>query len=173
MQLSDANWSPDYPTAAAAVSRLYTEATGHHIDGVIAVDPVALSYVLAVTGPTQVPPYPQTITAANTLTEINYITNHARPSDPGKAFLPPFAKLLFDRLLKPGNSQLNALVMALGRGVQEKHVLLTFADPALESVVRAVGAGGALTDPLGTGCWSPTPTCPAASRTCSWSATLP
>ena len=141
-ELSDANWSADFPTTAAAVSRLYGEATGHKVDGVISVDPVALSYVLKVIGPVQVPPYPQRITAANTLQEINYITNNARPGDPGKVFLPPFAKLLFDRLLKPANGQLSGLLAALGRGVAEKHIVLNFSDPALESVVTGVQAGG-------------------------------
>jgi len=117
------------------------------MDGVISVDPVALSYVLKVIGPVQVPPYPQHITAANTLQEINYITNNARPGDPGKVFLPPFAKLLFDRLLKPANGQLSGLLAALGRGVAEKHIVLNFGDPALESVVTGVHAGGQLDSP--------------------------
>jgi hypothetical protein len=141
-ELSDANWSADFPTTAAAVSRLYGEATGHKMDGVISVDPVALSYVLNVIGPVEVPPYPQIITATNTLQEINYITNNARPGDPGKVFLPPFAKLLFDRLLKPPSGQLSGLLAALGRGVAEKHIMLNFTDPALESVVTGVQAGG-------------------------------
>lgn len=146
-ELSDANWSADFPTTAAAVSRLYTEATGHKMDGVISVDPVALSYVLKVIGPVQVPPYPQRITSSNTLQEINYITNNARPGDPGKVFLPPFAKLLFDRLLKPTSGQLSGLLAALGRGVAEKHIVLSFTDPALESVVSGVQAGGQQNNP--------------------------
>jgi Protein of unknown function (DUF4012) len=143
-ELSDTNWDADFPASAATVSRFYREATGHPIDGVISVDPIALSYLLQVIGPVQVPPYPQVITASNTLLEINYITNNARPGDPGKVFLPPFAKLLFDRLLKPANGQLNALVSALGRGVQEKHVVLNFTDAPLERVVEGISAGGQL-----------------------------
>jgi Protein of unknown function (DUF4012) len=146
-ELSDTNWDANFPTSAATVSRFYREATGHPIDGVISVDPVALSYLLQVIGPVQVPPYPQIITASNTLLEINYITNNARPGDPGKVFLPPFAKLLFDRLLKPANGQLNALVSALGRGVQEKHVVLNFTDAPLERVVEGINAGGQLLTP--------------------------
>jgi hypothetical protein len=145
--LSDANWDANFPTSAATVSRFYSEVTGRAIDGVISVDPVALSYLLHVIGPIQVPPYPQVITASNTLLEINYITNFARPGDPGKVFLPPFAKLLFDRLLKPANGQLNALVSALGRGVQEKHVVLNFSDPRLERVAEGINAGGQLISP--------------------------
>jgi Protein of unknown function (DUF4012) len=143
-ELSDANWDADFPISAAAVSRFYVEATGHKIDGVISLDPVAVSYLLQVVGPVQVPPYRQVITASNTLLEINYITNYARPGDPGKVFLPSFAKLLLDRLLKPANGELNALVSALGRGVQEKHVVLMFTDASLERVVEGINGGGQL-----------------------------
>jgi hypothetical protein len=143
-ELSDANWDADFPISAAAVSRFYVEATGHKIDGVISLDPVAVSYLLQVVGPVQVPPYRQVITASNTLLEINYITNYARPGDPGKVFLPPFAKLLLDRLLKPANGELNALVSALGRGVQEKHIVLMFTDASLERVVEGINGAGRL-----------------------------
>ena len=83
--LSDSNWSPNFPTSAALAAEFYTRATGQSVDGVINVDPVALSYVLQVVGSVQVPPYPQVVGATNTLLELNYIINKARPGDPGKA----------------------------------------------------------------------------------------
>jgi hypothetical protein len=142
--LADSDWSANFPTAAATVSRMYREATGHTVDGVISVDPVALSYVLQVTGPISVPPYPQTISATNTLLDLNYIANKARPGDPGKVFLPPFGKALVERLLNPAPGQLGALVSALGRGVGERHIVFFFTDPALESAVTESSAGGVL-----------------------------
>ena len=56
----------------------------------IDVDPIALSYVLQVIGSVQVPPYPQVVSATNSLLELNYIINFARPGDPGKVYLAPF-----------------------------------------------------------------------------------
>lgn len=43
------NFSPDYPTAASLFQQMYTQQTGSLVDGVIATDPVALSYLLGAT----------------------------------------------------------------------------------------------------------------------------
>ncbi|HEX6325577.1 MAG TPA: DUF4012 domain-containing protein, partial [Jiangellaceae bacterium] len=48
------NLSPDFPTAARLASEMVRLA-GFEVDGVIATDPVALSYLLAATGPVSVP----------------------------------------------------------------------------------------------------------------------
>src|SRR5207302_8091531 len=73
LELSDSNWSPDFPTSAVDAATMYQQATGVAVDGVIGVDPVALSYVLAVTGPVSAPPYPQTVMAQNALLQLNQI----------------------------------------------------------------------------------------------------
>jgi len=50
----DVNLSPDFPTAAALFAKMYTGRTGTAVDGVVAIDPVALSYLLEGTGPVDV-----------------------------------------------------------------------------------------------------------------------
>lgn len=50
----DVNLSPDFPTAAALFAKMYTDRTGTAVDGVVAIDPVALSYLLEGTGPVEV-----------------------------------------------------------------------------------------------------------------------
>ncbi len=50
----DVNFTPDYPTAAALFAEMYTFRTGQPVDGVMAIDPVALSYTLRGTGPVDV-----------------------------------------------------------------------------------------------------------------------
>lgn len=48
------NLSPDFPTAAQLASEMVRRA-GFEVDGVVATDPVALSYLLGATGPVSVP----------------------------------------------------------------------------------------------------------------------
>src|SRR5664279_2402709 len=48
---ADVNLTPDFPTAAAMIAAMYTARTRTSVDGVIAIDPVALSYLLEGTGP--------------------------------------------------------------------------------------------------------------------------
>ncbi|MTD12737.1 DUF4012 domain-containing protein [Nakamurella sp. YIM 132087] len=43
---TDVNLTPDFPTAASTISEMYTERTGTAVDGVLSVDPVALSYLM-------------------------------------------------------------------------------------------------------------------------------
>ena len=146
--LSDANWSPDFPTSAAQVATFYRRATGVRADGEIEVDPVAFSSLLSVLGPVQVAPYPQVITAQNALVEINDITNRARPGDPGKVFLPPFGDKVLDLLTHAPIAQLPELVDGLRTAVGEKHLVLHFEDASLQAIVDAHGAGGEMEAPL-------------------------
>jgi Protein of unknown function (DUF4012) len=147
--LDESNWSPDFPTTVADAERIYAAATGVHPDGVIGVDPVALAGILAITGPISVPPYPQVITASNALLEINYITNRARPGDPGKVFLPPFGQAMVGRLLHAPIGQIPATASSLATSARQKHIVLYFADSNLESLVRGANFDGGVRAPVG------------------------
>jgi hypothetical protein len=63
-----------------------------------------------------------------------------RPGDPGKAYLPAFAKVLFDKVLHPAPGQIAGLVAALTRGVSEKHIVLHFNEGTLETLVTQLKA---------------------------------
>jgi hypothetical protein len=143
--LSDANWSADFPTSAAEVQHFYELATGEQVDGVIGVDPTALGEVLGVLGPVQVPPYPQVITAENALREINSIINRARPGDPGNAYLAPLGQTVLTKVLHAPVQSYPKLASALALGIQGRHVVMSFSDPKVQSVVAAYHASGALT----------------------------
>jgi hypothetical protein len=147
-ELADAGWSLDFPTAAADVARIYTAATGVHPDGVIEVDPVALAGVLDIIGPITVPPYPQIITGSDVLLELNYITNNARPGDPGKVYLPPFGHTVLDRLLQAPLGQMPALARTLAVSAQQKHITFFFHNPQLEALVSGANAAGQVASPL-------------------------
>jgi hypothetical protein len=140
--LSDSDWSPNFPTSSALAAEFYTRATGLPVDGVINVDPIALSYVLRVIGSVQVPPYPQVITAANALLELNYIINLARPGDPGKAYLAPFGHAVITAALQAPKSKWVALATALEQGAAQQHIVLEFENAQLEGLVVTAGIGG-------------------------------
>jgi hypothetical protein len=144
MHLSDANWSADFPTSAAEVRHFYQLATGQAVDGVISVDPTALSEVLRVLGPVQVAPYPQLITADNALREINAIINKARPSDPGTSYLAPLGQTVLDKVLHTPVQGYPSLASALAQGVQGVHIVMSFQDPKVQAVVAAYHGDGAL-----------------------------
>ncbi|GAB5077197.1 DUF4012 domain-containing protein [Arthrobacter sp. AD-310] len=49
--MQDVNLTPDFPTAASTAQAMWERRTGQRVDGVISIDPVALSYLLDATGP--------------------------------------------------------------------------------------------------------------------------
>ncbi len=147
--IGDADWSADFPTAVADVNRFYSEALHIHPDGVIAVDPVALGGILAITGPISVAPYPQVITSTNILTELNYITNKARPEDPGKVFLPPFGQAVVGRLLHAGIGQAPAIATSLANSARQKQIVVRFDNAQLEALATGAGLDGGVRAPLG------------------------
>jgi hypothetical protein len=55
---ADVNLTPDFPTAARMFREMYRQRTGVTVDGVLATDPVALSYLLRATGPVPMPDQP-------------------------------------------------------------------------------------------------------------------
>ncbi len=52
---ADVNLTPDFPTAAKLIRKMYQQRSGTQVDGVIATDPVALAQVLKGTGPVTLP----------------------------------------------------------------------------------------------------------------------
>ncbi len=59
------NLSPDLPTVGGVIAGLYPQSGGQPIDGVIAIDPIGLAAILRLTGPVDVAPWPEPITADN------------------------------------------------------------------------------------------------------------
>lgn len=49
--LQDVNLTPDFPTAASTAQAMWERHSGQKVDGVLSIDPVALSYILNATGP--------------------------------------------------------------------------------------------------------------------------
>jgi hypothetical protein len=73
--ISDVNLTPDFPTAAKTAKSMWEERHGTRIDGVIALDAVALSHILKISGPISVPVAQAHATAGlpQTLTEDNVV----------------------------------------------------------------------------------------------------
>jgi hypothetical protein len=61
---ADVNLTPHFPTAAVLAAQMYRLRSGIAVDGVLATDPVALSYLLRATGPLPMPTGPP-LTADN------------------------------------------------------------------------------------------------------------
>jgi hypothetical protein len=93
---SSVNIPPDMPTVGRIITQLYREATGDHIDGVIAADPLAVAEILRASGPIQAGDI--RLTAENVAHET-LVRAYIRYSDDNKArkrFLELIARATFD-----------------------------------------------------------------------------
>lgn len=69
--MQDVNLTPDFPTAAATAQGIWEKRSGQRIDGVVSIDPVALSYILDATGPVKLDNPEVTALASGLPTELN------------------------------------------------------------------------------------------------------
>lgn len=117
----DANFTPDFPRTADLMRARWEETYEEKLDGVLSLDPVALSYLLDATGPIDVGDL--TLTADNAVDELLHGV-YLRFPDPAAqdAYFRDVARALFDRFTAGGIASPRALVSALATAADEGHV---------------------------------------------------
>ncbi len=148
----DANWSPDFPTAARDIMSLYTASTGMRVDGVIAFDQTALEQILEALGPVSVPSANEPVSAGNVIAWMQ------RAWAPGEAegvtdewwerrkdFMGELGTAIKDRLMSLDDpAAAGQAAFAALQSVQAGHILLHFEEPAAQSALAQAGLDGAV-----------------------------
>lgn len=137
--LRDANWEPDFPTAARQVEWFYTKETGQRVEGVVALDISAMEDLLSIVGPLDLPDYNETITADNLFERA--ITHAEVGFFPGtqskKSFLTSLTQSLFNKLFFLPNQNWPGIVTSLGKSLEGKHMSIYLDNPELFSYVAS------------------------------------
>lgn len=137
--------SPDWPSVSQVIEGLYPQSGGVPVDGVIGIDPTALAAFLKLTGPVRVPGLAEPLTAKNAeriLLRDQYTMfadNQARID-----FLGNTVNAVFDRLEHgnlPGAARMGEVLAPM---VREGRLKLYSSDPAGESFLQRIHAGGEL-----------------------------
>lgn len=142
--MGDAGVSPDMPSVGQVLAELYPQAGGQSVDGVIAVDPVALQAMLTFTGPITVTGYPEPLTADNAadiLLRQQYLTFDQRSDR--KDFLEEATRNTFDLLTSgdlPGPRQ---VTQVLGPMVDQGRLMAYGSDADEQAFFEQVGLDGA------------------------------
>ncbi|QUD81694.1 DUF4012 domain-containing protein [Gordonia polyisoprenivorans] len=120
----NSNLSPDFTDAAKIWMANWQAQTGTALDGAAALDPIALSYVLRVTGPVRLPSGEQ-ITADNVvpLTLSQVYTRFADDNTARKEYLQTISRTVVADVLG-AHADAGRLLEALGRGVAERRIML-------------------------------------------------
>jgi hypothetical protein len=144
-QYLNSDVDPDFRYAGQIWAAMWQKKSGEHVDGAISVDPTALSYLLAVTGPATLPDGSH-VSSSNivALTESSAYTNFADQAE-RKAYLLDIAQAADEQILS-GSSHQKAMYDAVSRAVDERRLLLWDQDPSVESLLSATVIGGAVHD---------------------------
>ncbi|WP_431235210.1 DUF4012 domain-containing protein [Mycolicibacterium psychrotolerans] len=134
----NSNQSSHFPYAAQIWKQMWAQRTGMNVDGVIAIDPVALSYILGATGPVTMP-NGETVTKDNVV-ELTESTVYARFPDPAdqsgrKQYLQDIATEVVKKITKPVESP-RKLVNALGRAISERRISVWSANPTDQKLLE-------------------------------------
>ncbi|MEU2666281.1 DUF4012 domain-containing protein [Micromonospora sp. NBC_01740] len=118
---ADVNLTPHFPTAAALYREMFRRRTGTTVDGVLAVDPVVLSYLLKATGPVMVPG--GVPLAAEKVVQTVLSDSYQRmDNEEQDAFFAASAAAVFDALVTK-NVDPKALLSSFDRAVTERRIL--------------------------------------------------
>ncbi|QBJ95978.1 DUF4012 domain-containing protein [Rhodococcus sp. ABRD24] len=142
----NSNVSSHFPYAAQIWRSLWAQESGRQVDGAIATDPVALSYILAVVGPVTMPDG-EKITADNVveLTESTAYARFANDNNARKAYLQTVAAKVVEKMTgKISNPQ--GLLEALGRAASEGRIAVWSANPAEQAVLEGTALGHTVPD---------------------------
>lgn len=139
----NANLSPDYPTGARLFAGLYEHGTGTRVDGVVAVDPTTLGYLVSATRPARLPDG-RTVTGQE-LAGLTQSKVYAAISDPGArdAFFVAVGAAAYDAVGSGAGSPA-ALLNALGRAAAEGRLLVWSSRPGEQQELATTAIGGGL-----------------------------
>jgi hypothetical protein len=127
---------------------LWKQQTGESLDGAIATDPVAVSYLLQATGPVRLPDG-QAVSAKNIvgLTMRDVYAEHS-PGEDQNAFLRLIARTTVSALLTHSGDP-RATLDQLDRAVGERRLMVYSAHAAEQAELAATAVGGTLPDAAG------------------------
>lgn len=140
--LQNTTLTPDFPRTAELVREHWRTTIGGDVDGVIALDPVAVAYVLEATGAV-VEPGGLRLDAGNLVEELLH-QSYLRLQDPleADAFYTGVATTIF-RAVGSGQGDARRVVEQLGRASGEHRVRVWSARPDEQAVLAATTVGGA------------------------------
>ena len=153
--LRDANWSPDFPTAARQIGYFYQEQTKiinktsstPDIDGVIAITPPLIEDLLGLVGPITVEG--QTYNQQNFVDLLQYrvemsYDEYGVSSWNRKEVINDVISELKEQLMALPSSRLSAVIKIITDNLQQKNILLFSYDPVIEQwLIKANWAGQA------------------------------
>jgi hypothetical protein len=141
--IQNVNLTPNFTTSGPLAAEMWRLQFGVEVDGVISLDPVTLSYLLAATGPITLPT--GDVLSAENVVQLLLVDAYARYDDPADqdAFFAAAAASVFEAVAGGGADPVN-LIDALARAGDEHRVLVYSAHEAEQAVLLDTTIAGTL-----------------------------
>ena len=144
-RITDTNFNPDFPRVAHFAKGLYEAGTGQKVDGVIAIDPVFLQYLLALAGGVDAAGI--NVNGDNAAALMLHDAYNMLSVEQTDQFFSGVAGLAFKQIMgNLGEVGFSNLFKTLGRGIAEHRFLAWMENPEEEELVTLMGCSGALKD---------------------------
>lgn len=153
--IQNVNLTPDFPTAASTARRMWeSKNPGSDIEGVLSIDPVALSYILEATGPIKLDDLdsisgelgslPMTLSSENVVPSLlSDVYQEIEEPALQDAYFAAVASEVFSGLTD-GGIDAGQMVKALQKGAEEKRLLVWSAVDAEQKIIGSSSLGGAI-----------------------------
>lgn len=142
--MGDVTMTPDYPRAAQLVSDMQKAIVGDDIDGVFAVDPVFLQYMLGVVGGTRLPDG-TVVDGSNAAKVLLHDIYWNYPVEEQDAIFAAVAGSAFNKIVDElGSSDITKIAAAIEKGASEGRILMYSRNDDEEKAAKALGISGAL-----------------------------
>lgn len=148
LQLRDSNFSPDFPSDAAAAEKFYHMGQGQEkFDGIVGVTSNVLISFLKATGPVEIPGYPGTYADENAVLALEYQVEKAFDEqgiarDDRKDVMNELAEVILEKISTMSLSQKIDLAKIIYADLDKKDIQLYFHDPILETQAEQAGWAG-------------------------------
>jgi hypothetical protein len=143
--IANVNATADFPASGRLAASLWRAGGEQPVDGVISITPAVMARILGVLGPVTVPGYPETVTAANLATRVDFHLHFEAPPPAGrKAFLVELVHVVVQRLLDAPASKWDPLARAIGEGFQAREAMAWSHRPVIQNAVVERGWDGTL-----------------------------
>lgn len=145
--LRDANWSPDFPTTAQIIREFYHLYPRAPVDGIIAVDQIALQRLIKAVGPIREPTTGDLITAENIMERIEYHVHgggRTKSLARRKDFLTHLSRAVIAETMTLPAPKFDDVATALRSAADEGHIQIVSSDAVLDGLAAKAGWRGAV-----------------------------
>ena len=136
--------TPDFPTSAAMYRSLWQTSTGGDIDGVISIDPVALSYMMVATGPIELED--GTVLTSENVVQVLLSDTYERfgtDGDAADAYFSDVAGKVFEKVSE-GDWDFMDMLAQIQKSITEDRLYMWFSREGDEDFATELGVDGSL-----------------------------